>query len=412
MKHLFILIVALVQLNTEAKGQKELFKGSWKAQLHRQDSQLVVFNFETKKVNNRWQLVIRNASERIVVNNVYVKGDSVNFRMPVFESEFRTKLQPDGSLKGIWYKGTALQTQQWVFTAHPNTTVRFEAIEGNHKHIITGRWAVSIIRPNGTARPAVAEFVQKGNELTGTFLTPSGDYRYLEGIVTGNQIRMSVFDGAHAYLFTAAIDNPEKISNGIFYSGYNGRETWTAVKDATAELPDVGSTPQLKEGEERIRFAFKDLNRKIISSSDERFRNKVVVVQLMGSWCPNCMDETKFLNEFYIKNKQRGVEVVSLAYEYSTDFERSRISLLKFQQRFNVQYPMLITGAWINDSLRTEKTLPQITPIKVFPTTIYIGKDGRVKKIQAGFYGPGSGEHFELFKKEFYQTIETLLEEK
>ena len=121
----------------------------------------------------------------------------------------------------------------------------------------------------------------------------------------------------------------------------------------------------------------------------------------MGSWCPNCMDETKFLNEFYIKNKQRGVEVVSLAYEYSTDFERSRISLLKFQQRFNVKYPMLITGAWINDSLRTEKTLPQITPIKVFPTTIYIGKDGKVKKMQAGFYGPGSGEHFELFKKEF-----------
>ncbi len=218
MKQLFIIVLALVQLNIAAKSQKELFKGSWKAQLHRQDSQLVVFNFETKKVNNRWQLVIRNASERIVVNNVFVKGDSVNFRMPVFESEFRTKLQPDGSLKGIWYKGTALQTQQWVFTAHPNTTVRFEAIEGNHKHIITGRWAVSIIRPNGTARPAVAEFVQKGNELTGTFLTPSGDYRYLEGIVTGNQIRMSVFDGAHAYLFTAAIDNPEKISNGIVYA--------------------------------------------------------------------------------------------------------------------------------------------------------------------------------------------------
>lgn len=410
MKQWFIISLTLVQLNMVAKGQKELFKGSWKAQLHRQDSQLVVFNFETRKVNSRWQLVIRNAAERITVNSVTMKGDSVNFLMPVFESEFRTKLQPDGSLKGTWFKGTALQTQHWVFTAYPNTASRFEAIEGNHKQIITGRWAVSITRPNGTTRPAVAEFLQKGNQLTGTFLTPSGDYRYLEGIVTGNQVRMSVFDGAHAYLFTATIDNATKISNGIFYSGYNGRETWSAVKDATAELPDVGSAPQLREGEERISFAFKDLNRKIISSSDERFRNKVVVVQLMGSWCPNCMDETKFLNEFYIKNKQRGVEVVSLAYEYSTDFERSRISLLKFQQRFNVRYPMLITGAWINDSLRTEKTIPQITPIKVFPTTIYIGKDGKVKKMQAGFYGPGSGEHFELYKKEFYQTIEKMLE--
>ena len=412
MKQVFIILLALVQLNTEAKGQKELFKGLWRAELHRRDSQLVVFNFETKKVNNRWQLVIRNAAERIVVNSVTVKGDSVNFTMPVFESEFRTQLQPDGSLKGIWFKGTALQTQQWLFTAYPNNSLRFEPIRGNHKYIITGRWAVSIIRPNGTSRPAVAEFVQKGNQLSGTFLTPSGDYRYLEGIVTGNRMRLSVFDGAHAYLFTATLDNAEQISNGTFYSGYNGKETWTAVKDATAQLPDVGSTPQLKEGEERISFAFKDINRNKISSSDERFRNKVVVVQLMGSWCPNCMDETKFLNEFYINNKHRGVEVVSLAYEYSTDFERSRISLLKFQQRFNVQYPMLITGAWINDSLRTEKTLPQITSIKVFPTSIFIGKDGKVKKMQAGFYGPGSGEHFEIYKKEFYQTIETLLMEK
>ncbi len=412
MKQVFIILLALVQLNTEAKGQKELFKGLWRAELHRRDSQLVVFNFETKKVNNRWQLVIRNAAERIVVNSVTVKGDSVNFTMPVFESEFRTQLQPDGSLKGIWFKGTALQTQQWLFTAYPNNSLRFEPIRGNHKYIITGRWAVSIIRPNGTSRPAVAEFVQKGNQLSGTFLTPSGDYRYLEGIVTGNRMRLSVFDGAHAYLFTATMDNAEQISNGTFYSGYNGKETWTAVKDATAQLPDVGSTPQLKEGEERISFAFKDINRNKISSSDERFRNKVVVVQLMGSWCPNCMDETKFLNEFYINNKHRGVEVVSLAYEYSTDFERSRISLLKFQQRFNVQYPMLITGAWINDSLRTEKTLPQITSIKVFPTSIFIGKDGKVKKMQAGFYGPGSGEHFEIYKKEFYQTIETLLMEK
>ena len=202
--------------------------------MHRRDSQLVVFNFETKKVNNRWQLVIRNAAERIVVNSVTVKGDSVNFTMPVFESEFRTQLQPDGSLKGIWFKGTALQTQQWLFTAYPNNSLRFEPIRGNHKYIITGRWAVSIIRPNGTSRPAVAEFVQKGNQLSGTFLTPSGDYRYLEGIVTGNRMRLSVFDGAHAYLFTATMDNAEQISNGTFYSGYNGKETWTAVKDATS----------------------------------------------------------------------------------------------------------------------------------------------------------------------------------
>jgi thiol-disulfide isomerase/thioredoxin len=329
----------------------------------------------------------------------------------VFESEFRTQMQPDGSLKGLWFKGTAMQTQQWVFTAIPNNPVRFESVQGRYKYMVTGRWAVTITRPNGESRPAVAEFVQKGNLLTGTFLTPSGDYRYLEGIVTGNLLQLSVFDGAHTFLFSATVDSSDRISNGIFYSGYNGKETWTAVKDPTAELPDVGSTPQLREGEERISFAFQDIDRNIVSTDDERFRNKVIVVQLMGSWCPNCLDETKFLNEYYIKNKNRGVEIIALAYENSTDVERSRNSLLKFQKRFNVQYPMLITGVWVNDSLRTEKTLPQITPIKVFPTSLFIGKDGKVKYIRAGFFGPGAGEHFELYKKEFYATIEHLLKE-
>lgn len=401
----------MMPLNTIAQEKRELYKGQWKAELHRMDGVRVVFNFETKKLNNRWQLHIRNASEFIVVNAVEVKGDSVNFIMPFFESEFRSQIQPDGSLKGIWFKGTALKTQEWVFTAFPGKHLRFEPAKGKPAYIISGRWSVSITRPNGTIRPAIAEFSQKGDQLTGTFLTPSGDYRYLEGIVTGNQLFLSVFDGSHSYLFTATVDNEKQISNGIFYSGFNGKENWTAIKDSAAELPDVGSTPQLKEGEERIRFSFKDINRKMISSADNRFRNKVVIVQLMGSWCPNCMDETKFLSEFYVKNKGRGIEVVALAYENSTDFERSRNSLLKFKERFNVQYPMLVTGVWVNDSLRTEKTLPQITPIKVFPTTIFIGRDGKVKKLHTGFYGPGTGIHYEALKKEFYEIIEGLLKE-
>jgi hypothetical protein len=121
------------------------------------------------------------------------------------------------------------------------------------------------------------------------------------------------------------------------------------------------------------------------------------------------MDETAFLSEFYRNNKQRGVEVIGLAYEYSTDFERSRSSLRKFKDRFQVQYPLLITGVTVSDTLRTEKTLPQLTPIKAFPTTIFIGKDGKVAKIKAGFKGPGAGAYHEELKKEFTATIDQLL---
>jgi len=121
------------------------------------------------------------------------------------------------------------------------------------------------------------------------------------------------------------------------------------------------------------------------------------------------MDETAFLSDYYLKNKNRGIEMIGLAYEYSTDFHRSQKSLRKFQKQFNVQYPMLITGIRVGDSLRTEKTLPELTPIRMFPTTIFIGRDGKVKKIDNHFNGPGTGAHYEEFKKEFNATVDELL---
>jgi hypothetical protein len=103
------------------------------------------------------------------------------------------------------------------------------------------------------------------------------------------------------------------------------------------------------------------------------------------------------------------VEIVSLAYERSTDFARSQNSLRTFQQRFNVQYPMLITGVAVGDPQRSQKTLPQLESIVNFPTTIFVGKDGHIVKIHTGFSGPGTGEHYEDQKKEFYDTVNGLL---
>jgi hypothetical protein len=121
------------------------------------------------------------------------------------------------------------------------------------------------------------------------------------------------------------------------------------------------------------------------------------------------MDETAFLSEYYEKNRERGMEVIALAYEYSTDFDRARKSLLKFRQRYQVAYPMLITGVLSSDTLRTEKTLPELTPIRAFPTTIFIGRDGKVSKIHAGFSGPATGVHFDRYKRDFEETVTGLL---
>jgi peroxiredoxin len=382
----------------------------WMASIHRPDSNDIVFTFTTHVQNNKTELYIKNATEILKVDNVRFVDDSVFIEMPVFESRFRAKVI-NGTWQGVWIKGTSAQDQVLPFTANPASR-RFEIIDGDAKYNISGRWQVTFASDKTKSDASIAELVQKGNIIYGTFLTPSGDYRYQEGVVTGNHLKLSGFDGGHAYSFTADVTNNSTITHGMFYSGANYKEGWNAVKDPHAKVITDAVAMHLRPGEEKLDFTFPDLNGKDVSIHDDRFKNKVVIVQILGSWCPNCMDETKFLSAYYNRNKQRGVEIVALAYEYSTNFQRSVASLGKFKNHFNVQYPILITGVKVSDTLRTEKTLPQVTPIKVFPSSILIDKKGKVRKFDTGFFGPGTGIHYEEYKREFYATIDELLNEK
>jgi thiol-disulfide isomerase/thioredoxin len=401
MRASFFFLGLLISFVTSAQ------QGWWQAQLHRQDGKNIVFTFEWANEQGKSVWYIHNAAEKIKVSDVVQTGDSVIVHMPVFESEFRIVYQQN-KLQGVWKKGSSGVLQIIPFTAIQGKD-RFEGAAASSKNV-SGRWA-AVFKGDKATDSTVAEFVQQGSKVTGTFLTPSSDYRYLEGIVRNDSLFLSTFDGSHAYLFTAKIDNDTKISGGMYYAGATAKQEWTAVKSEKAAVPYDGTAMFLKPGEERLNFTFNDLDGHPVSINDDRFKNKVVVVQLMGSWCPNCMDETVFLSQYYNSNKMRGVEVVSLAYEYSTDIERSRKSLRKFQEGFHVQYPMLITGVTVNDSLRTEKTLPQLTAIKSFPSSIFIDKKGKVRKLDTEFNGPGTGVHYTEYKNEFEATINKLLAE-
>lgn len=328
--------------------------------------------------------------------------------LPFFESQLRAAFTPEG-LNGTWYKHLASNYQQMPFSATFNMPFRFRA-EKNPVADISGRWAVSFLNRGGQAEFSVGEFAQKGKMISGTFLTPTGDYRFLEGVVDGDSVKLSCFDGGHAFLFTGRISDDTTLSGGWYYSGVTGKQQWTGRKDAGAHLPDEFSLTKMKPGASKLDFTFKDIDGNNVSLSDQRFRNKVVIVQIMGSWCPNCMDETGFLSRFYDEYKSKGVEIIGLAYERSTDFQRSQQSIRRFKNRFDVKYPLLITGVTVGDSLRTEKTLPQLEMIEGFPTTIFIGRTGMVEKIHTGFNGPGTGAHYDEEKKTFYTITNGLLQ--
>nr|MBA4167697.1 TlpA family protein disulfide reductase [Chitinophagaceae bacterium] len=340
-------------------------QGWWRAQLHRPDGESVVFNFEWKKEAGKNVWYIRNAAERMKVDNISAAGDSLFIQMPVFESEFRI-YAGEKYLSGSWIKGGAVKTLVLPFTAVPGKK-RFKGIAPAVENI-SGRWSVKYDKDSVAG--TVAEFKQSGNIVTGTFLNPTGDYRYLEGIVSSDSLYLSSFDGSNAFLFKAAISG--NTIGGVQLTGATGRKRWSAVKDSAAAISQASAAMHLRPGEDSLHFSFRDIDGKQVSIADDRFKNKVVVVQLMGSWCPNCMDETAFLSDYYNKNRLRGIEVIALAYEYSTDRERSVKSLQKFRHRFDVQYPVLITGVTVLDSLRTEKTLPELTPIKIFPSSIVL----------------------------------------
>lgn len=407
MKKLWLTLICFVVIVSTGFAQQILSTGHWLGMLHRQDGHNIVFDI-TINYNKQYQLTVTNADEKIALTNVHVTKDSLFFSMPVFESEFKARIVTPDSLNGNWVKGTSAKNQIMAFTATANNATKFKAVLAKPQQNISGKWAVTFSNTNGRSRNAIALFKQQGHKLTGSFVTPTGDYRYLDGNITGDSIMLSTFDGVHAFLFSATVTTNNGIK-GTFYNGPVAKETWLAQKNDTATLPDLSAMFLKDEDDSKLNFSFLNLKGEPVSINDAAFKNKVVVVQLMGSWCPNCMDETQFLSNWYKQNKSRGVEVVALAYEYSTDFERSRNSVSRFQQKFKVEYPMLITGVAVSDTLRTEKTLPQLTQIKTFPTTIILDKKGNVRKIETDFSGPGTGSFFEAFKKEFNQTINALL---
>ncbi|HEY2348557.1 MAG TPA: TlpA disulfide reductase family protein, partial [Puia sp.] len=409
----FILLSSSFVKTPSVRGinlQNSLSIGFWHGELLRPDGIPIVFNFQTKVVSGKIIIYIINGTEKLQVNDIRQKADSVFIHMPFYDSYFALRMDDAKNLKGNWIKNYGDHLVTMPFVAVFGMSRRFPVYQRS-KFNISGRWSVHFKGISDTTE-SVGEFRQSGSHVTGTFLTITGDYRYLEGIVTGDTLKLSTFDGGHAYYFTSKILDSNKMSAGFYYAGAVSVETWVAEKDPLAKLPDEFTQTKLKNADSTIlRFRFPDLNGRMVSLRDPVFKNKVVIIQILGSWCPNCMDETRFLAPWYNQNKSRPIAIVGLAYERTTSFADAKRLLQPMITRFHVSYPILATGVSVNDTLRTEKTVPEIQKIIGFPTTIFIDKKGMVRKIETGFNGPGTGAHYETYKNEFNKLINILMEE-
>jgi len=395
----FVFGICGAALNTNAQNLRQ---GIWHASLQLNDSISLPFQFEAKEK----AIEIINAEERIVINEIEYIGDSVFIQMPVFDSEIRCRIKGD-SLTGN-------------FLNHARTIkniVPFKAAYGKYIPFVNsfeiknfkGRWEAEFASDDPPLNKAVGEFKQNGNYISGTFLTPTGDYRYLEGNVDGNNMYLSCFDGSHLFYFNATMKDDGTIQ-GHYYSGKHWHDTWIGKRNEKAELPNPDSLTFLKSGYDKLNFTFPDADSNLISLSDKRFQNKVVVVQIMGTWCPNCMDETAYLAPYYRQYRNKGFEIIALDYEKLPTLQTAKHNLKRLKEKFQIEYALLFAGS--ADKAIASMTLPQLNSILSFPTTIIIDRKGRVRRIHTGFSGPATGEHFEKWKEDFNGLIRKLLAEK
>ncbi|MCX2740215.1 peroxiredoxin family protein [Pontibacter anaerobius] len=382
--------------------------GNWRVALQHAEGKEITFIMEAEEKNGKTVLHLVNGEERILVDDIQQEGDSIKIGLHIFDADLIAKIDGD-KMAGRFVKNDTPEPYSVPFTAEHGKENRFEASPAPATFDFGGRWEVMFTPRDGKPYKAIGEFKQDGNYATGTFLMDLGDYRYLEGQVAGNELKLSTFDGNHAYLFTATPDNDSTLT-GHFYAGMKGYESWTAKRNPDAKLADANSLTFLKPGYETLSFTFPNLEGEQVSLSDDKYKGKVVIVQLLGSWCPNCMDETNFLAPYYDKNKDRGLEIIGLGFERSPEFEKAAPRLKKMQERLNVNYDLLVAGT--SDKEAAAKALPALNHVLSFPTTIFIGRDGKVRKIHTGFSGPGTGKYYEEFVADFNKTMEELLAEK
>ena len=399
----FVLFLTL--LSCKKQESESLREGMWLAELEVMDKELLPFNFNFKKIESGYIIDVYNAEETVRVDEIEIHNDSIKIKMPAFEGYISGTFN-DSEIKGKFIKESLDRIVP--FYAVFGDSIRFHS-SANATVNVSGIWETKFSPDSEDEYLAKGIFSQHINKVSGTFRTNTGDYRYLEGIVDGDSLKLSTFDGAHAFLFNAKVTDSSL--TGTFYSGNHFKEPFIAFRNESFELADEESLTFLNEGYEEMQFSFPNTEDTLISLEDSRFREKVVVVQIMGTWCPNCLDETKFLSDYVKTKKQDNFEVVALAFEYAKTKDLAFKGIERLKNRVGVPYPILLAQYASSSKSKANEKLPMLNHVLSYPTTIFIDKKGKVRKIHTGFNGPATGQKYIDFKEEFDQYIELLLSE-
>lgn len=369
------------------------------------------FNFEViYPTPDSFYIEIINGEERMVVDDIQIgrdirtAKDTVVINFPVFDSYIRG-IFVENVLEGEWVVNNR-ENYRIPFVAYHGRNHRFTHLRKEPAANLTGRWAVTFgLDDDEDPYPAIGEFEQDGNYITGTFLTETGDYRFLEGTVQEDRLYLSTFDGSHAFLFEAKIQEDGSLY-GSFRSGKHYRTLWRATRDEQASLQDPHELTSLKDETAPFSFSFPNEQGEIVSLEDPRYQNKVKIVQIFGTWCPNCRDETKFLVDYLTNNPETDLEVIALAFERHTDEEKAWAAIRRYRKKFGMNYEILLAGATHNKE-DASRILPMLNEVVSYPTMIFLDRNNQVRRIHTGFNGPATST-YQDFVQDFDAYVKSL----
>jgi thiol-disulfide isomerase/thioredoxin len=387
--------------------------GVWHGLIKNNSGEDVAFTLEVKREGDNIVGSLVNGDDRTVSTGGSFEGNTLKLRYDFYDAELNAVIDGDDLIGGF--------TRQWrkqllarKLSAKRENGSRTDSDSSNSSNSlgqVSGEWVMRV-----GEEPKIsfwrAAFKQQGSRVRGTIIPLSGDWGEMTGSFENNQLTLNRFDGINCRVFKATLTPQGALEGFVDLGLFDPKrkivaERLTAEnKSSVANLPDPNNYTRMSNAAEPFRFSFPDPDGKTISSTDERFKNKVVVVTITGSWCPNCYDEAPVLQEFYERYRERGLEVVALSFEYTGDAARDAKQVGIFAKRLGVTYPILYAGA-VEDA---EKKLSQLVNFGAYPTTIYIGRDGLVKHIHAGFEGKATGERFTRLKAEMEALIKDLLE--
>jgi thiol-disulfide isomerase/thioredoxin len=398
MKKSFIISTLLMFSMSFMAQATSLNTGPWRFELKTVYG-TVPFVIEINRNKDGFKGILKNGKEKIELTDIVSTDQGISIPLQSYELSLEMRLTSQGKMTGYLVRHNKNPKIKTPIAAIHGKDQRFLEDRKTPEIDLDGRWAITLTDEEGKIESGVIVFEQKENNLHGSIMTPTGDYRYLEGFVSGNEFQAASFDGVYNYLLKGKVlDN--KLEATILS---NYKTKIQGKKDSTAKLPDAYKQTQL----ETLNFEFPDLKGNKVSIQDEKFKNKPVIVQFFGSWCPNCLDEMNYLVPWYLKNQKRGIEIVALAFERSLSPAEARIQLLKTQKKYQVPYDIVIAGSTSED--KPADKIPGLKNFISFPTTIFLNKKHQVVKVHAGFTGPSTGEFFEKWKSEFNQTVNDLV---